>query len=384
VIARARNSCQTANERDASTPNVPPVDPEATAAAAHLRYVSPDTPGIRRERTADGFRYLDNHGQPVTDEKVLARIRSLAIPPAYEDVWICRHANGHLQAVGRDARGRKQYRYHPRWRLVRDESKYHRMLLFGRMLPKMRAQVDADLRRQGLPREKVLAAVVRLLETTLVRIGNEEYVKANRSFGLTTLRNRHVKVNGSRLAFDFRGKSGIQHHINLRDAKLARVVKRLQDLPGQEVFQYLGETGGLRSVGSDDVNAYLREIAGEEITAKDFRTWAATNLAALALSELAGFDTQAKAKKNVVQAVEAVSKLLGNTPTICRKCYIHPAIFDGYMDGTLMQALKQRADERLAEPKSGMTAEEVLVMGFLSERLGNKLEQVTVSKGKAA
>jgi DNA topoisomerase-1 len=355
-------------------PDVPPVDPAATAAAAHLRYVSPNGPGIRRERTADGFHYVDHLGQPIADEKTLARIRSLAIPPAYEYVWICRYANGHLQAVGRDARGRKQYRYHPRWRLVRDESKYQRMLLFGQMLPKIRAGVEADLRRQGLPREKVLAAVVRLLETTLARIGNEEYAKTNRSFGLTTLRNRHVKVKGIRLTFDFRSKGGIRHHIDLKDPKLARVVKKLQDLPGQEVFQYLDEAGERHSVESDDVNAYLRDVSGEEITAKDFRTSAATNLAALALGELAGFDNQAKAKKNVVQAFEAVSKMQGNTPAICRKCYIHPAIFDGYLDGTLMQALKQRADETLAEPERHLSAEEVLVMGFLSERLGSRLE----------
>ncbi len=346
-----------------------PDDPEEAARAAHLRYVSPDRPGIRRERAKDGFRYLDHEGREITDDKTLARIRSLAIPPAYEDVWICRHPHGHLQAVGRDARGRRQYRYHPRWRLVRDENKYHRMLVFGRVLPKMRAQVGKDLGRPGLPREKVLAAVVRLLETTLARVGNEEYAKSNKSFGLTTLRNRHVRVKGARLTFDFRGKSGVQHHIDLHDARLARLVKKLQDLPGQDVFQYVDETGERHGVGSEDVNAYLREISGEEITAKDFRTWAATNLAALALRELQAFDTRAAAKRNVVQAVEAVSKLLGNTPAICRKCYIHPAIFDGYLDGTLVDGLRQRAEETLAEPESGLSAEEVSVLAFLSQRL---------------
>jgi DNA topoisomerase I len=346
-----------------------PYGPQEAASAAHLRYVSSDAPGIRRERTQDGFRYLRPAGGPVTDEKTLARIRSLAIPPAYDDVWICCHANGHLQAVGRDARGRRQYRYHPRWRLVRDENKYHHMLLFGQVLPKVRGQVATDLGRLGLPRQKVVAAVVRLLEMTLARVGNEEYAKANRSFGLTTLRTRHVKVKGARLTLDFRGKSGMQHHIDLHDPRLAQVVRKLQDLPGQEVFQYLDEAGERHGIGSDDVNAYLRDVSGAEITAKDFRTWAATNLAALALNELAAFDTQAKAKKNVVHAIEVVSKMLGNTPAICRKCYIHPAIFDGYLDGTLIQALQRHAEETLTALGHGMAAEEVLVMAFLKGRL---------------
>jgi DNA topoisomerase-1 len=345
-------------------------DLRAAAKAAKLHYVSDRSPGISRVRTPDGFVYRNPDGGRVTDEETLARIRKLAIPPAYEQVWICCDPNGHLQAVGRDARGRKQYRYHPRWREVRDEGKYGKMLLFGKALPTIRARVEEDLSRRGLPREKVLAAIVRLLETTLMRVGNEEYAKANRSYGLTTLRNRHVKVEGgSRIRFDFRGKHGTEHHIDLRDKRLAAIVRRCQELPGQELFQYVDEDGAPHSVSSEDVNEYLHAITGEDITAKDFRTWAGTNLAALALRELESFDTQTKAKHNVVRAVEAVSKMLGNTPAICRKCYIHPAVFDGYLDGSLLQALKRRADERLANPAAGLKAEEAAVMGFLSRQL---------------
>jgi DNA topoisomerase-1 len=345
------------------------LDPRAVAKAARLRYVSDRQPGYRRLRIDGGFSFVDHKGAPIDDEETVARIKKLAIPPAYEDVWICRFANGHLQAVGRDARGRKQYRYHPRWREVRDEAKFGRMLVFGSVLPTIRARVDKDLARPGLPREKVLAALVRLLESTLARVGNEEYVRTNKSFGLTTLRNRHVKLNGGTLTFDFRGKHGIQHHIDLSDRRLAKIVKRCRDLPGQDLFQYLDEDGAPHGVSSDDVNAYLRDVSGEEITAKDFRTWAATNLAALALSELERFDTQTKAKKNIVQAVESVAKLLGNTPAICRKCYIHPAVFDGYLDGSLAQGLKDRAEAALATPESGLTADEVAVTAFLARQL---------------
>lgn len=345
-------------------------DPRAVAKAAKLRYVHDRQPGFRRVRTKNGFRFIDSAGDAITDEDTIARIRKLAIPPAYEDVWICRYANGHLQAVGRDARGRKQYRYHPRWREVRDEAKYGRMLIFSSLLPKIRARVKHDISKPGLPREKVLAAIVSLLEVSLMRVGNEEYAKTNKSFGLTTLRNRHVKIDGAKLAFDFRGKHGIEHRINLSDRRLANIVKRCQDMPGQDLFQYLGDDGTPQGVGSDDVNAYLHEIGGEDISAKDFRTWAATNLAALALSKLEEFDSQTKAKKNILQAIESVSKRLGNTPAICRKCYIHPAVFDGYLDGTLVQGLKARADAALADPDTGLTAEEVAVTAFLSQRLG--------------
>ncbi len=328
------------------------------------------SPASARVREGDGFAYHNPDGSPVTDERTLERIRKLAIPPAYTDVWICRDPQGHLQAVGRDARGRKQYRYHPRWREVRDEAKYGKMLVFGRVLPRIRARVREDLARHGLPREKVLAAIVALLEKTMIRIGNEEYAKENESFGLTTLRNRHVRVHGKHLAFDFRGKHGIEHHIALDDRRLARIVERCQHLPGQDLFHYLGEDGQPHHVTSDDVNHYLHEASGgEEITAKDFRTWAATNLAAVALAELERYDSQAKAKKNVVATVEQVAKKLGNTPAICRKCYIHPAVFEGYLDGSLVEGLKARAEEVLADGGEGLTAEEIAVTAFLARRL---------------
>jgi len=344
-------------------------DPHEAARAAHLHYVSDKKPGISRIREGDGFAYRDPDGTPITDERTIERIHKLAIPPAYTDVWVCRDPQGHLQAVGRDARGRKQYRYHPRWRVIRDEAKYGKMLVFGRVLPQIRARVREDLARHGLPREKVLAAIVALLEKTMIRIGNEEYAKQNESFGLTTLRNRHVRVHGKHLAFDFRGKHGIQHHIDLDDPRLARVVDRCQHLPGQDLFHFLGEDGQPHHVASDDVNHYLHEITGEEITAKDFRTWAATNLAAVALAELERYDTQARAKKNVVATVEQVAKKLGNTPAICRKCYIHPAVFEGYLDGSLVEGLKARAEEVLADGGEGLTAEEIAVTAFLARRL---------------
>jgi len=353
------------------------LDPEAAARSAGLRYVSDRQAGITRLRSEQGFTYKNPDGSTVEDEKTLARIRKLAIPPAYENVWICRSPNGHLQAVGRDARGRKQYRYHPRWRQVRDEAKYSKMLLFGRQLPIIRRQVEKDMALPGMPRAKVLATIVRLLEKTLARIGNDEYAKTNKSFGLTTLRNRHARVQGSQVAFRFRGKHGILREMELRDRRLASIVRRLQDIPGQELFQYLDATGEPRSIGSEDVNEYLREVTGEDITAKDFRTWAATNLAALALRELEEFDSEAKRKKNVVRAVEAVAKLLGNTPAICRKCYIHPAIFEGYLDGSLVGGLKERADAALERKNAfdeGLTAEEVAVTAFLSRRLGEAMD----------
>ena len=342
---------------------------KAAAKAAKLHYVSDRKPGIKRERTEQGFSFFNPDGSRIEDEAEIARIKKLAIPPAYTDVWICRDPSGHLQATGRDARGRKQYRYHPKWRVVRDEAKYGHMLVFGRVLPTIRAQVDRDLAAPGLPRRRVLAAVVRLLEKTLARVGNEEYARDNQSFGLTTLRNRHTRVKGSRIAFDFRGKHGIDHHVDLNDRRLANIVARCRDLPGQHLFQYLDAEGGRHGIGSDDVNEYLREVSGEDITAKDFRTWAATNLAAMALRELERYDSEAKNKKNVVQAVEAVAGLLGNTPSVCRKCYIHPAIFDGYLDGSLVEGLKARADEALENTQSGLTAEEIAVTAFLSRRL---------------
>ncbi len=343
--------------------------PQEAARAAHLRYVSDSKPGITRRPAKEGWDYFAADGNPITDEDTIARIRKLAIPPAYRDVWICPSENGHIQAVGRDARGRKQYRYHTRWREVRDEGKYARMLVFGRELPKIRARVEHDLRLAGLAREKVLAAIVRLLERTLMRIGNEEYAKTNKSFGLTTLRQRHVKVRGQGLTFDFRAKHGIAWHIELKDRRLSNIIGKLTDLSGQDLFQYLDDDGHTHGITSDDVNAYLREITGEDITAKDFRTWAATNLAAIALAELEHFDTKAKARKNVLRAVESVAKMLGNTPSICRKCYIHPAIFDAYLDGSLLEGIRARAEDALEHDGVGLTAEEIAVTAFLDRRL---------------
>jgi len=296
----------------------------------------------------------------------------LAIPPAWRDVWICPIAHGHLQATGIDAKGRKQYRYHPRWRAVRDETKYDRMRLFGRALPGIRARVERDLARSGLPREKILATIVRLLETTLIRVGNEEYARQNASFGLTTMQDRHVDISGATLTFEFRGKSGISHSIDLTDRRLAKIVKRSQDLPGYELFQYLDEQGTRRSVDSADVNAYLKEISGEEFTAKDFRTWAGTVLAARALQEFQTFDSQAQAKRNVVQAIEAVAKRLGNTKAVCRKCYVHPRVIDLYMDGSLLQTLKRRVKKELSQSLHGLPPEEAAVLALLQQRLGRE------------
>jgi DNA topoisomerase-1 len=315
---------------------LPDTDAAAAARAAGLRHVHDDRPGLRRIATKNGFRYADMDGKPVRDAATLARIRSLAIPPAWRDVWICPIANGHLQATGRDARGRKQYRYHPRWRNVRDDVKYERMLAFGQALPAIRARVDAALALPGLPREKVLATVVHLLQATMMRIGNEEYVRDNRSYGLTTLRNRHVRIDGGKVRFRFRGKSGITHDVTVSDRRLARIIRRTRDLPGQDLFQYIDDDGNLHSVGSGDVNDYLRTISGDDYTAKDFRTWHGSVLAAQALLACGPAANAAEARKNVVRAVEAVARKLGNTPAVCRKCYVHPAVIDAYLAGAVL------------------------------------------------
>jgi DNA topoisomerase-1 len=351
------------------TTNGTGIDPEASAEEVGLRYVNDAMPGIRRRRAGRGFSYLDTDGTRLTDRRVLARIRSLAIPPAWTDVWICPIARGHLQATGRDARGRKQYRYHPRWREARDEAKYERTIAFGQALPRIRRRVERDLALPGLPRERVLAAIVRLLEKTRVRVGNEEYARENRSFGLTTLRSRHAEVGTSRIRFRFRGKGGKEHEVELSDRRLAGIVARCQELPGQALFTYLDEDGAPRTVDSADVNAYLREISGEEFTAKDFRTWSGTVLAAWALSELEEFDSEAQAKKNVVRAVEAVAEQLGNTPAISRKSYVHPTVIDAYLDGDVVRAARQRAEEQLSESLDDLSAEEAAVLALLRTRL---------------
>jgi DNA topoisomerase I len=314
-----------------------------------------------------GWLFTAPDGASVTDEETLTRIRTLAIPPAWTDVWICPSPKGHLQATGRDARGRKQYRYHARWREVRDETKYERLIAFGEALSAIRAWTERDLALPGLPRAKVLATVVQLLEKTLIRVGNDEYARENNSFGLTTMRDRHVKVNGSTVRFAFRGKSGRRHAIDLRNRRLAAIVKRCRDLPGYELFQYVDEDGTRQVIDSSDVNEYLREITGEDFTAKDFRTWAGTMLAARALGELPS-ETTTEAKKNLVKAIEAVAGLLGNTKSVCRKCYIHPAVIDAYVDRSLLDTLEQRADAALAEA-DGLSPEEQAVLRFLRKRL---------------
>jgi DNA topoisomerase I len=352
---------------------VPNTDPPAAAKAAGLRYVHDDRPGIRREPAGDGFRYRDAKGGPVEDETTLKRIRSLAIPPAWTDVWICPQANGHLQATGRDARGRKQYRYHPKWREVRDEVKYERMIKFGKALPQIRKEVDRALSLPGLPREKVLATIVYLLEATMMRIGNDEYARENKSYGLTTLRNRHVKIDGSEVEFRFRGKSGVYHDVKVHDRRLARIIQRTRDLPGQDLFQYLDEDGETHTVGSADVNDYLRTITGEDYTAKDFRTWSGTVLAAMALQEFEGVDSDAQLKKNVVRAIESVAERLGNTPSVCRKCYVHPAVLDAYLDGTMLEGLRARAEESLVEDLKDLQPEEAAVLALLERRLAHEV-----------
>ena len=309
----------------------------ASARAAGLSYTTDGRPGIRRVRHGSTFRYFGPTGRRVTSKDELARIRSLVIPPAWEDVWICPDPRGHLQATGRDARGRKQYRYHPRWREIRDETKYDRMLGFARALPTIRRRAAADLRKPTMCREKVLGLIVRLLEKTLIRVGNDEYAKQNRSFGLTTLRDGHVEVKGKRVTFAFRGKSGVEHEIALDDPRLARLIKALRDIPGYDLFQYYGDDGERRVIGSGDVNAYLKEISGEEYTSKDFRTWAGTVLAAQLLRLCEPCDAEAQLKRNIVQAVEEVSKRLGNTKAVCRKSYIHPDVLDAYTDGSLLK-----------------------------------------------
>lgn len=348
------------------------LEPEKIAELAHLRYCTDDKPGYtRRASKADGgFDFFDPKGNRVTDEDDIQRIRSLAIPPAYTDVWICPSKTGHLQATGRDAKGRKQYRYHPKWRETADANKYGRVMAFAAALPGLRQRLEADMGKPGLPREKVLATVVKLLETTLIRVGNEEYAKTNKHYGLTTLRNRHVKVEGGRLEFSFQGKSGVDHSIELQNPRLARVVRRCQELPGHDLFQYLDEDGNRHGIDSGDVNAYLQEITGEPFTAKDFRTWSGTVLAAMALQEFESFDSEAAAKKNIVAAIERVAERLGNTPSVCRKCYVHPVILEAYIDGSMLDALRIKAEKELSgRHLAALKPEEAAVVGLLRERL---------------
>lgn len=339
------------------------------AEEAGLSYVSDNDPGISRRKHGKGFSYVRPDGGRIKAVSELKRIRSLAIPPAWSDVWIGPRKNGHIQATGRDAKGRKQYLYHPDFREVRDSAKYEHLMTFVRLLPAIRAQVAKHMAMPGLGREKVLATVVHLLESTLIRIGNEDYAKQNRSHGLTTLRDRHVAINGSELRFQFKGKSGKTWRLGLKDRRVAKVVRACQDLPGQDLFQYLDQEGTRHSITSSDVNAYLRDIAGENVTAKDFRTWAGTLLAALALQEFEAFDSEARAKRNVRAAIEQVATRLGNTPTICRKCYVHPEIVSSYIEGSLLLNVKERAEQQLRQNLIRLLPEEAAVASLLASRL---------------
>ena len=351
-----------------------PVDPKEAAEAAGLVYVSDEDRGLRRERVGEGFRYLKSGGGEVDDEATLERIRKLAIPPAWEEVWICPKATGHIQATGRDVKGRKQYKYHPQFREVRESTKYGHMMEFARALPAVRAKLAEHMALRGLPREKVLATVVHLLETTLIRVGNDDYARENKSYGLTTLRNPHVKVEGSELRFQFKGKSGKQWRLQVKDRRIARIIRACQELPGQRLFQYKDESGEVRDVTSADVNAYLKEITGSDVTAKDFRTWAGTVMAALALREFEEFDSQAAQKKNLRAAIERVASRLGNTPTICRKCYIHPEVLNAYAEGPLLLEMKESVEDALRGDLTQLRPEEAAVLALLEARLKRTLE----------
>ena len=358
------------------------VDTREAAREAGLRYVGDEEPGYRRKRSGRGFTYVDAKGARVRDEATLDRIRALAIPPAYTDVWICRHANGHIQATGRDARGRKQYRYHSEFREARESTKFIHMMSFAEVLPGLRATVQAHMGRRGLPREKVLATVVHLLETTLIRVGNDDYAKQNKSFGLTTLRDPHVTVEGRALTFRFKGKSNKIWDVSIHDRRVAKIVKACQDLPGQELFQYLDEDGVQRDVTSADVNAYLREITGRDITAKDFRTWSGTVLAAMALREFEAFDSEAMAKRNVRAAIERVAERLGNTPTVCRKCYVHPEVLGCYLEGELLLQVKDEVQAALRDDIATLRPEETAVLALLQGRLA-RVEEAARSGTRA-
>ena len=354
-------------------------DPIASAEAIGLRYVTDDIPGIERKRAGKkGFAYIDTNGDRIRDPDEIRRIDALAIPPAYKNVWICPFANGHLQATGRDAKGRKQYRYHPLWRSIRDQSKFTRMLVFSQSLPQIRQRLEHDLSLPGLPKEKVLATIIRLMELTRVRVGNEEYARSNQSYGLTTLRDEHVDIKGSKIQFHFRGKSGVEHEIELADKRLAKIVKRCQDIPGQELFQYRDATGEYQAIDSGDVNAYLKAITEQDFTAKDFRTWAGTVLAAAELADIGTFTSETGAKKNIVQAIKTVASYLRNRPATCRKYYIHPAILDAYMDESLHQVMEEHA-AAIVEKSHALKPEELAVVAMLEQQLMQELQQKVAS-----
>jgi len=340
----------------------------AEAREAGLRYTLDTQPGITRQRQKKAFSYRDSKGARIKDAETLRRIRSLVIPPAWEDVWISPIANGHVQATGRDARRRKQYRYHPKWRDQRDQSKFDHMRAFARILPKIRRRVSADIRRRDMCREKIVATVVRLLETTVIRVGNDEYAKNNHSYGLTTMRNRHVEVKKADIVFSFRGKSGKHREVSLHDQRLARIIRTCQDMPGQELFSYV-EAGENKHIESSDVNDYLREVTGSDFTAKDFRTWIGTVLAATAFRELEAVTSERDAKANIGMVIASVAKILGNTPAICRKCYVHPDVIHAYVEGVTLDSVSQRISTRLKGSFNGLRPAEAAVLALLQRRL---------------
>jgi DNA topoisomerase-1 len=356
---------------DEFTENI--VDARDAAESVGLVYIGSQDAGVTRRKSGKGWSYKDPSGAKIRDKAVIDRINKIGIPPAYTDVWICPDERGHIQATGRDAKGRKQYRYHERFREVRDSTKYEHMLSFVDVLPSIRERVDADMQQRGLRREKIIATVVYLLETTMIRVGNADYAKHNKSYGLTTLNDRHVKVEGNELRFRFKGKSGKQWNLKLADRRVAKIVKQSQDLSGQHLFQYVDDEGEQREVSSGDVNTYLREISGSDITAKDFRTWTGTVLAALALTEFEKFDSEAAAKKNVRAAIEKVAARLGNTPAVCRRCYVHPEVIDSYMSETLVLQIEHEVERELRSNVAGLRPEEALVLAFLKQRLSEKL-----------
>jgi DNA topoisomerase I len=345
------------------------VDAQEDAASAGLRYVTDEGPGLRRKKVGKGFAYIQPDGARIADPILIERLKRLAIPPAWTDVWICPIEEGHIQATGRDAKGRKQYRYHPAFRQLRESVKFEHLLAFANVLPTIRARVAQDMARRGLAREKVLATIVHLLETTLIRIGNDDYARRNKSYGLTTLKSRHVAIEGADVRFRFTGKSGKQWSLTLRDRRVAKIIRACQELPGQDLLQYYDEDGQLRAIASGDVNAYLREISGQDVTAKDFRTWAGTVLTALALTQLAAFETAKQAKRNLRAAIEQVSARLGNTPTICRKCYIHPEVLAAYLEGKLAMEIGAEAPSELIAGHAGLRAEEAALLAMLRARL---------------
>jgi DNA topoisomerase-1 len=351
------------------------VDPKDAAESAGLRYVSDARPGICRKKSGKGFNYTRADGSKLSEGDVFRRVKALAIPPAWTDVWICPFADGHVQATGRDAKGRKQYRYHPRFREVRESTKYEHVVAFADALPTIRSKVREHMALRGLPREKVLATIVHLLETTLIRVGNDDYAKQNNSYGLTTLKNRHTAVDGNEVRFRFTGKSGKQWSLRVKDRRIAKIIRACQELPGQELLQYLDEEGNPQDVTSSDVNAYLNEITGKDVTAKDFRTWAGTVLAAMALSEMQSFDSAAQAKRNLRKAIESVAAQLGNTPTICRKCYVHPEVLNSYLDGNLVLEIRSEVENKLRDALSGLTPEEAAVLAMLRTRLVKEIDR---------